>query len=504
MIARAALASCEEPFVDPNEVLQFHLRLSRETWDLVRLEKNPGLACDAQYTYQRASFRCGDTEPWIEIGVRHKRGDQRGIDAPEKPPLKLDFNRFDDSLRWPSAMGRLGFRKLTLNNGQSNLSGGVLPNLVAERVAWDLMREQAPFASRTAWAQLWVHFTDVQGNESIEYRGVYLVIEDLDRTAMRRRHGTSCGALLKTTVGRCREELEFDDGAPNDARTAYEAWFHDGAGAATDALQLDDLMRQEALRDVLGNAFDGPLGQQFNNYYRSEPRLGRSRLYPWDLDWLFAAFPLEIAPDTPLDRTCSPLGVKTRCLDSLRPTYAALACELTQSTLAPEHVLEVWNARDATIRPVLRLESDAVWAGEDPLDAALLGSYEATHQRMQSWIPQRIASVREALSCPSDCQASEQPCAVGGCVGKRTCADGAWSTCQVSSSVESCNGLDDDCDGVIDDGCSLDKEDCAKGVSTPRQNISSCGCSSLMGLAWPWIFFFRRCVRGSARRSAPR
>lgn len=467
----------------------------------MRLEKNPGLACDAQYTYQRARFRCGDAEPWIELGVRHKRGDQRGVDAPEKPPLKLDFNRFDDSLRWPSAMGRLGFRKLTLNNGQANLPGGVLPNLVAERVAWDLMREQAPFASRNAWAQLWVHFTDAQGGESIEYRGVYLVIEDLDRTAIRRRHGSSCGALMKTTVGRCREEVEFDDGAPSDARTAYESWFFDGQGTAEDALELDDLLRQEALRDVLGNSFDGPLGEQFNNYYRSEPRSGRSRFYPWDLDWLFGVYPLEIAPETPLDRTCSPLGNKARCLDAMKPRYAATICELTQSTLDPSHVLEVWNARDATIRPLLRLESDAVWAGEDPLDPALVGSYEAAHQRMQSWIPERIARVREALACPSGCQTSELSCSVGGCSGTRTCADGTWSTCAVTPQVESCNGADDDCDGVVDEDCALEKEDCVRSAPAARRNLSSCACSSA-GVLVPcvWLLMRRRGkFRGSAR-----
>jgi hypothetical protein len=47
--------------------------------------------------------------------------------------------------------------------------------------------------------------------------------------------------------------------------------------------------------------------------------------------------------------------------------------------------------------------------------------------------------------------------AVGACKpGTQTCANGAWAACTggVSAVTEVCNnGLDDDCDGVVDDGC---------------------------------------------------
>lgn len=492
LTARLVVASCEDPFGQPDDVLQLHLRLSPSKWDEIRLEKNPGLACDAQYTYQQVEFRCGDAEKWIPIGVRHKRGDQRGADAPQKPPLKLDLNRYIDGQRWPKSMGRLGFRKLTLNNGQANLKGGVLPNLVAERVSWDLMREVTPFASGAAWAQLWVHFVDDSGAESVEYRGVYLMIEDLDRTAMRRRHGASCGALLKTTVGRCREDTEYDDGDPSPPRDAYDTWFTRG-GDAESALELDDLLRQEALRDILGNSLDGPLGGQFNNYYRAELRgQPRSRFYPWDLDWLFTVYPLEIAPTTPLDTTCSPLGQKTRCHPNYRERYRGFACDLTQGTLSAEHVLSMWNAREAVVAPLLSLEADAVWGGTNPLDPEVRGSFADVSHRMQDWVPARIAAVRSELGCSESCSAPEASCAVGGCVGTRVCADGAWGACVVTPATETCNGADDDCDGVVDEGCPLEAEACVTSTPKPRANLSSCACSSAEGVWFAVVLAFLR------------
>src|SRR5882762_9993927 len=42
--------------------------------------------------------------------------------------------------------------------------------------------------------------------------------------------------------------------------------------------------------------------------------------------------------------------------------------------------------------------------------------------------------------------------------GSRTCSGGKYAACngQVLPSKEQCNGLDDDCDGVVDDQCAAD------------------------------------------------
>jgi hypothetical protein len=60
---------------------------------------------------------------------------------------------------------------------------------------------------------------------------------------------------------------------------------------------------------------------------------------------------------------------------------------------------------------------------------------------------------------------------MGACrAGMQSCSDGAWSTCtgETLPMVETCNGVDDDCDGTVDDGltraCGTDVGVCAAGT----------------------------------------
>ena len=56
----------------------------------------------------------------MSIGFRRKRDRSQTL---QKLPIKLDFNRNVSGQRWPAARGNLGFRKLSLNSGQSDDAG---------------------------------------------------------------------------------------------------------------------------------------------------------------------------------------------------------------------------------------------------------------------------------------------------------------------------------------------------------------------------------------------
>ncbi|MCA9580666.1 MAG: putative metal-binding motif-containing protein, partial [Myxococcales bacterium] len=78
----------------------------------------------------------------------------------------------------------------------------------------------------------------------------------------------------------------------------------------------------------------------------------------------------------------------------------------------------------------------------------------------------------------------ERPCgtAEGTCsVGRQVCEGGAWSECRdgvAPAAVEICDGLDDNCNGQIDDGAVCDAGDtCFEGVCSPIAYTGGAGCS---------------------------
>jgi MYXO-CTERM domain-containing protein len=454
-----ARASCADPFANPDEVLDFHLQTTTATWAALQASEPVPAAtmCEEQYPYFTAEFRCGPNEMPISVGFRRKRD---RTETRQKLPLKLDFNFSVPGQRWPAARGELGFRKLTLNSGMSDDAGrmagmgqagnpGVLSALLTEALAWRLMRRELADASGVAYARLTLHFTDTGAER---YQGLFILIEDIDRTTVRARYGADHGLLTKTTDPACLDELVFDDGPPNTATDAFNAWlglvptdFPGGWYARTDqAIALDELLRQEAFREVLVNTTDTLLGNG-NNRFTLDLERGKRRYLPWDLDDLFRPFPQVHDPMTALVRACSggfgcspnPLATRIRDNPEIRPRYLDALCQMTNGVLEENRVLAELAAVDTLIRPIVAAEVPIHWAPEglDPLDAAVAGTYAAEVERMKTWIPARIRAVRalvaaEGVACGVGCEEGRVlTCDYQGLPSQRSCQRGAWGPC---------------------------------------------------------------------------
>jgi len=474
--ASSAQAICEDPFSNPDEILDFHLQVSEQVWQQLQRSEPSSNGCDGQYPYYEMSFRCGDSEDWLRIGVRRRRDRS---ETRQKLPLKLDFNRFVMGQRWPQARGDLGYRRLSLNSGQPDDGGGegsngpgsntgILSAMLTEHLAWRLMNEELSEASNVGYATLTLHFTET--GES-RYQGLYVLIEDIDRTAVRSRFGADRGTLYKTTDPACVEDVVFDDGPPNDTTDAFDEWLRLDPEAyagnwyerTSQAIHLDELFRQEALREVFANTADTILGTR-NNYFALD-LYGARRIYlPWDLDDMFRPQP-QIRPVTePLVSGCggrggscsgNPLGGNTREADELRATYLEILCRMTNGVAEEGKVLAELNRLDALIRPVIAAEVPILWEpmGVDPLDASTLGTYASEVDRMQDWIVGRVRAVRsmieaEGVSCPPGCtDGAIVSCDDRGCPSQRSCIQGAWSRCERIANAPA-GTLDTDCDGT--------------------------------------------------------
>src|SRR5687767_11084574 len=113
----SARADCRDPFGKPNELLDFHIKIKRADWNALLASRVPSTdgnrgACDAKYPEFKAEFRCGSADPWLQIALRKKRGEERGVEAPLKPPMKIDFNEDFMGMvpaakgqRWPANFG---------------------------------------------------------------------------------------------------------------------------------------------------------------------------------------------------------------------------------------------------------------------------------------------------------------------------------------------------------------------------------------------------------------
>jgi hypothetical protein len=470
LAAAPARADCNDPFGKPDELLDFHIRIKRADWNRLLASRVPSTdgnraACDATYPEVPAEFRCGNDPGWLKIALRKKRGEERGIEAPLKPPMKIDFN--EDFMGmvpeamgqgWPTSWGKLGYRKITLNNGQGNKFPGrtlMLPNLLSEHVALRLLRREVPSSPGTAFARVTLYFEDKPEGE---YHGAYLLIEDIDKSALRRRWGRDDGRLIKASKAGCPNETQFDDGPPNAAAAAFDSMIGKSAGSfagrwydeVAKGVDLETTLRQEAIREILVNGDDTLFfaGGNGNNWFAYDPKQGVRQYMPWDVDLTFGQQQQNCEPNPlhcpftfPLLTWCgrnrSRLGAATACNTEIQRRYLQVMCQLTNGSLSADEIIKVWDAADKTVRQSVGQEKDLIWRNVgDPLSTTTDKSYGSEYVRLREWIPQRIRSVQQQINsrgvtCTPGCPAgTTESCSYLGCPGERRCENNLWTTCR--------------------------------------------------------------------------
>ncbi|HEX2881794.1 MAG TPA: CotH kinase family protein [Polyangiaceae bacterium] len=254
---------------NPDQILDLHLTLDQGDWQSILADTTYALVV-------QASFRCND-EPDITVGVRRKRSGGN-----QKVGLKIDMNEFVVGQR------HYGLRTLSLENGVSsgdNTDGAGVGALVSEYLGWRLFMLSGAISGRAAMSRVFV-------NDQLV--GVYVNVEQVDKTFLQARLGDDNGWLYKKSGGVNDGLKTHEVDMLDDPYDDYFCFFSKGGGScavpsaaalASDLptrLDIPQFLRMGAVNAIIANS-DAPLFKD-NNYYWYD-WTGGGRIYlPWDLD----------------------------------------------------------------------------------------------------------------------------------------------------------------------------------------------------------------------------
>ena len=97
-----------------------------------------------------------------------------------KAPLKIDFNEFVKGKKYD------GLKKINLHNLYND------PSRIREKLLYDLLSDLGLRSVRCAYTEVWVNN---------ELRGLYNIVEQIDKTYLENNHGTKKGNLYKCQYG---------------------------------------------------------------------------------------------------------------------------------------------------------------------------------------------------------------------------------------------------------------------------------------------------------------
>lgn len=378
--------------------------------------------------YVEAQFRVADDAAPISVGVRLKGmwGSFRGcpFSCSDKSALKLDFNRF------VAGQSYGGLEKLNLNNQVQD------PARTSEWLAYEIFRRQGVPAPRVGFAEVRVN--------GVSW-GLYALVEDRDDPFLARSFPSTLG-LYEGEYGQdlfpgSEDGFDVDEGDPTDRSplvrltTAIDtAPRGEGFFQALDPLlDWNEVLSCMATEVFIGH-WDGYAPAR-NNYFLHVDADGVWRLLPWGADQTFVErWPLYEGSGILLQRCLQDsacVAAWTAALDAVATDVAAMDHRAQVRTLAAH--LQPFHAADPRREyGAHSLDTYAV-AAADFLDA-------------------RVLEVREAVSCQTDPGADSDgdgaACALDCLEGDPAVHVGGDDSCPNGAG----DGLDNDCNGRVDDG----------------------------------------------------
>jgi hypothetical protein len=396
-VAMAASAGdATDLFYDPESVQTIHLEIKPE--DLDRMKR-----ALPQRIQVPAAFRChGQTLDYV--GVRYKGNSSSGPDSPHKRGFLITFSEFKKGQRF------LGLRHVALDNGIQ--FGG----LFSERLITDALRGLGVKASRCNYARVYLNG---------RYAGVYVNVERIDKSFLKRHFGAEQGVLFKVDEGGPGADLRYLGSDPAIYRKSFKLHLGNEAEAYEDLLEfmraVDSPTREQAdlhkSLDVeaflnttavmlFAGAFDQYTGWGPHNYYLyRNPTDQRWTYIPWDLDVGFADNAFGHVPVLEGWHAAWPAPVPGRSLMEWIVSDLVLLQRYREKANA---ILEAWFRPDVLI-PRLRALYGQIRSAlqEDPYPQRRVtvpsdSGYQDIISSMETFIRKRYALARAQLDAPGN------------------------------------------------------------------------------------------------------
>ncbi len=224
-----------------------------------------------------------DGELIDSVGIRQK-GFASHFGAPEsdKKSLKIDFNHFVGGKKYD------GLKKINMNNGFGD------PALQRDKLCYDILNNSGVNAPRTSYAKVFLND---------QYWGVYVLVEQIDRTFLKSNFSNSAGNLFKN-IG--NSELDWLGSNPSAYQEIFELKTDLKPGAWEDFVNLMSVINQSsdaefssAIKEVFnvdlylkvlavdvatGN-WDSYIEHGRNFYLYQDSSSGKFNWIPWDYNF---------------------------------------------------------------------------------------------------------------------------------------------------------------------------------------------------------------------------
>ena len=368
-------------------------------------DSRPGLGgyLGLNHKYGKADVEI-DSEQIANVGVRYK-GNGSFLVGREfgKYSFKIDFNEYQDGLNFQ------GLTKVNLQNCATD------PSMLREAISYQLFREVGVSCPLTGWATV---ATDING--SVDQRGLYLVVEQVDEKFLKRSFGESNGLLVKPSaftafpyLGESWDAYEpfynpKTKSSPAQQRRIIEfaKLVHKGDreefnSLVKEYLDLDNFLSFLAVNAILSN-LDSFLGGSQNYYAYLSPETNKILFIPWDLDHSFGALDIIGTPESRLQHSINQPQIgfgKNRLIErmleipEIRQAYLKRVEQLLDTVFEKQKWLDQVDEMAAFVGPKLA-EGERV-----RMDAAISdGGFHERGYPLKSFVRKRHESIRDQLS----------------------------------------------------------------------------------------------------------